>query len=335
MNEQKKKSRAVTLGILKGTASGYQSYVDACEEMKVEYQVVDILAPDWIEQVKASRCDGFLARPPHSNQDWKTIYDEKLYIISDVLGYPVYPSFTECYIYESKRMMAYWLQANGFPMPRTLVVADRSSAFTALDEMQLPCVIKANVGSAGTRVDIIRSRARGRRILKRYFGIRPYLAPGYFGWTRTKGIPLPAIGLAQRHSAIIQEFIPSKWEWRILKLGDSYFGHQKLLKGEKASGSHQVGWVAPPRELLFLMKDLCEKGNFRSMNADILESTNGRFYINELQSLFGAEDNSQMYIDGKPGRYVFRDGTFVFEDGYFCQHSCCLLRVKDFIEQLQ
>ncbi len=325
---------SIKLGILKGTAGGYIQYVRACEELNVDHAVVDVLATDWIEQIQASGCDGFLARPPHSNQDWKTVYDEKLYVVSEVLGYPVYPSFTECYIYESKRMMAHWLQANGFPMPKTCVVTDRETAFRALEDMSLPCVIKANIGSAGTRVNIVNSRSKGRRVLKRYFGIRPHLTLGYFNWARTKGIPLPAIGLAQRHSAIIQEFIPSKWEWRILKIGDSYFGHQKLLKGQKASGSHLVGWVDPPKELLVLMKDVCDKGNFRSMDADILESTDGRFYINELQALFGAEDNSQMYINGKPGRYVFRNGDFVFEEGYFCHHGCYLLRVKDFLSIL-
>jgi len=325
----------IRLGILKGTAKQYELYEYACQELGVEYVLIDVLAPDWIRQIKESRCDGYLARPPHSVQEYKTVYDEKLFVINKIMNLPVYPSFTECYIYESKRMMSYWLEANGLPCAKTFDVLDRQEAFRVLNEISVPCVIKANIGSGGTRVEIVDSIAHGRRILKRFFGIRTHLTLGYFNWTRWNGIPLPEIGLAQRHSAIIQEYIPAKWEWRILKIGDSYFGHQKLLKGEKASGSHLVGWVEPPKELLFLMKSLCEKGGFRSMNADILESKDGKYYVNELQSLFGSEDNSQMYINGKPGRYIFRDSNFIFEEGYFCQHGCYLLRVKDFIEMLR
>ena len=108
----------------------------------------------------------------------------------------------------------------------------------------------------------------------------------------------------------------------------SEFG--KYEKVEKADGSEVI--VA---ELLDMAKDICDKGNFRSMDVDIFETTDGKYYVNELQTIFGSYDPSQMYIDGKPGRYRFINNEWQFEEGYFNQNYSCNLRVEDFIKYLK
>lgn len=42
-----------------------------------------------------------------------------------------------------------------------------------------------------------------------------------------------------------------------------------------------------------------------------------------------------MRIDGRPGRYLLRDGAFVFEEGVFNRHKSYPLRVADFVEKLR
>ena len=136
--------------------------------------------------------------------------------------------------------------------------------------------------------------------------------------------------------AILQQYISDAKEWRIIKIGDSYFGHQKLKNGQFHSGSDKVGWYDPPRSVLKLCKDVCEKGNFTSMALDILEDNQENFYVTELQTIFGSYNSSQMYINGKPGRYLYDEinDDWLFEQGYFNQNYSHNLRLDYAISQL-
>lgn len=83
-----------------------------------------------------------------------------------------------------------------------------------------------------------------------------------------------------------------------------------------------------------MAKDICDRGGFHSMAVDVFETTDGRYLVNELQSLFGSYDDSQMYIDGRPGRYRLVDGEFVFEAGYWNRFGSYLLRLEHLLELL-
>ena len=175
-----------------------------------------------------------------------------------------------------------------------------------------------------------------RIIANKIFGLKDgLLSHGLSPVYKKFGIPVKLTGCSQKNYMILQSFHKIKWEWRILKIGNSYFGHQKLLKGDKASGSGLVGWVKPPEELLYMAKDICDKGGFDVMDVDIFETIEGEFLVNEIQAIFGSYLPYQMKIDGKPGRYVYseKDG-FIFEEGEFNRFGSKLLFVEDFVSIL-
>lgn len=315
------------LGICTSFEPRYKNYIAACEELGVEYEIIDILSHDWLDIVRNSSCDGFLLRPPSDLQERKTVYDERMYYISHHLKRPVYPGFDELYIYENKRNMAAWLDINGFSHAKTRVFLRKDDALEYLSNCEYPVVFKSNIGYGAHGVKIIKSRVAAKCIAHRIFGIfHPKLTIGYFQF--------PFFGKSQKHYLIVQDFKKIKWEWRIIKIGNSYFGHQKLLKGQFASGSKLVGWVKPPVELLDLVKNVSEKGGFRSLALDVFETVDDKYVINEIQSIFGSYNPSQMYINDIPGRFVFKDGEFVFEEGYFNKHGSYMLRVQHFLEIL-
>jgi hypothetical protein len=326
---------AVKLGILTGYHD-WKSCVTACEELRVAHEIVDILSPDWLGNLRRSDADGFLARPPCLCQELKTIYDERLFFLKEYLGKPVYPNFNSLYLYESKRNVAAFLELHGFPCPKTRVFVDLGRALRHLEAASYPVVLKANIGAAGSAVDVVPSYRAARRAARRVFGLREgVFCRGRSPVLRKWGIPFPMTGLAQKHYLIVQDFHEIKWEWRVLKIGSSYFGHQKLLKGGKASGSGRVGWVAPPETLLRLAKEICDRGRFDVMDVDVFETIDGRFLVNELQALFGIYLPYQMRIDDKPGRFVYAEGKgFVFEEGEFNRLNSKLLMVQDFVSQL-
>jgi hypothetical protein len=185
-------------------------------------------------------------------------------------------------------------------------------------------------------VRVVRSRATARLIGHLAFGpFNNKVAPGYSPQTTGRIIPFPAIGTFQRHHMLVQEYHPLRWEWRIVRIGGSYFGHRKLLEDDFASGSRRKGWVAPPEELLHLVRRICGIGGFRSMCVDIFETREGEYLVNELQSIFGQSTDHLMYVDGRPGRFLYRDGRFRFQEGDFNRHRSFLLRVEDFMGLLE
>ncbi|MBE0641904.1 MAG: hypothetical protein IH599_07700 [Bacteroidales bacterium] len=324
------------LGILRDFSSEHLNYVKACEEAGIRYEVLDVLAPDWVKQLQDSGCDGFLFHPPNDIQERKSMLDEIAWVTEQVLEKPIYPCFPELFIYENKRNMSYWLKANDIPHPPTRVFARLQDALEFLMIAPYPLVYKTNVGAGASGVRIIHSRHRAMRIARRVFGrFHPALTFGELRFSRKfKGIPLPLFGRIQKHYLIVQDFIPIRWEWRMIRIGDSYFGHKKLLRDGFASGSGKASLEQPPDELLHLTRRICETGGFRSMNLDIFETMDGEFLVNEMQTIFGSYKPVQMRVDGLPGRYLYEDGSFRFEEGVFNQHGSHLLRVLDFASML-
>lgn len=315
-----------------------ESVVAACKDLGVECEVVDILSPDWVENVQKSDCDGFFCLSNCVSQEKKSIQDERYYFVSQVMKHPIYPDYFGLYIHENKRNMAAFLELYDFPHVKTNIFTNRKEALAYLDSCTYPVVIKANVGAGASKVRVV-GKAKAKRMCKRCFAWNDndrflFLNRGLIYSKQVKGLPFVDLHNVQKDYFLVQEYKSIKYEWRILKIGDSYFGHQKLLKGIFASGSGKVGWVAPSKELLLLVKEVCDKGGFLCMDVDIFETCEGEFFINELQASFGSYLDSQMYVDGKPGRFLYENGDFVFEEGIFNTFGSNKLKIMHFMEIL-
>ena len=318
-----------------------ENAVKSCQSLGVDYEIVDIFSANWIENVKNCDADGFFCPSLCLSQELKTIQDERYYFVSQVMHRPIYPDFTGLYIHESKRNMAAWLEINGYPHAKTRVFTDRKEAIEYLDKCQYPIVTKANVGAGASKVVILKSKAEAKRMAKKCLTASrfSFLKPGWAYKMRFRRWYMPPmwdVRNRQKDYFIVQDFVENvKHEWRILKIGNSYFGHQKLLSGQFASGSGLVGWVAPPRELLDMVRVLCEKGGFPCMDVDIFETKDGQYSINELQAFFGSYLDYQMSIEGHHGRYVWNGNDYVFEEGDFNVHGSTKLKIEHFIDILK
>jgi glutathione synthase/RimK-type ligase-like ATP-grasp enzyme len=324
------------LGILTDLYNHYKYYEISCKELIIDYVIIDFVSSDWLINIRQNLdCDGYLVRPTHDFQEHNDVYMERLYFLNKYFKKPIYPNYEELKLYENKRNMATWLFINGFNHAKTWVFLNKKEAKYFFQNTSYPKVIKSNIGSAATGVRIVKNKRNANKIVNNVFGrIHPLFTFGQTFKRKRLGITLPVWGNTMRHALLVQDFYSIKWEWRIIKIGNTFSGHQKLLKGKFASGSGEVGWVTPPIELLQLVNDICNKGGFYSMAVDIFETTQGEFIVNELQSLFGSFLPYQMKIDGIPGRYILKNGKFIFEKGEFHIHSSYYLRVQHFIEIL-
>ena len=70
------------------------------------------------------------------------------------------------------------------------------------------------------------------------------------------------------------------------------------------------------------------------MDVDIFETKEGKYFINELQAFFGSYLDYQMSIDGKHGRYVYKNGEYVFEEGDFNVYGSTKLKIEHFTKNL-
>lgn len=323
------------LGILMDFSGWYNNYKKACEELGVEYEIIDLISDNWINNIRKSNCDGYLVRPNFQKQVWKDMDDEKLFFIEKILNKKIYPNFLECFIYENKKNMSYWLEINNIKHPKTHVFYKKEEAIKFFETAKYPLVFKPNIGSAANGILFLNNSKQAKKLTKRIFTKLKFVNFGYTKWIKTRyGFCYPQMDDKQYNFMIVQEKLDVKCEWRMIKIGESYFGHQKLEKNGFHSGSGLVGWVKPPIELLNMTKKICELGKFSSMDIDIFETRTGEYYVNELQTIFGSYNQSQMYINDIPGRFRNIDGEWIFEKGYFNKNASCNLRVEDFVNQL-
>lgn len=312
----------IVFGIVKNRTQDYTRFVTACMELGVPFRVLDFFASDWLARVEASGCDVLLAWPDASSPIAARILKDRLDLLEHERGVKVVPSAAERWMYEDKVRMADWLRAHDVPHPRTWVFADRVEAEEFAATCSLPIVTKTSFGAQATGVRILRDRTAVRSTIARAFG-RGVVPDGSDHRDR------------QREIVLFQEFLDVAHEWRLVRIGDAYFGHPKGLLGEFRSGSGRVEWNVPePRHLDFLHR-VTELGSFRSMDVDVFETVGGELLVNELQTVFGASTSvDQLRVDGVAGRMVRREGIWVFEAGDFARNACANARVLDVLEHV-
>ena len=305
------------IGIIRNQWHRHTQYIMACQEMKVPFKVLDIAGPDWIERIKESECGFFLVWPDADSLPWSTMIKDRILILESVLGYPVVPSSHELWMYEDKCRVYYWLEAQGLPHPRTWVFYRKDEAWRFIQHCPLPMVFKMSMGSSALGVEIVRNRRRLQRLVKRAFG---------------KGHTPPRQDYrdVQRGSILFQEYLPEIREWRLVRIGDSYFGHLKGRVGDFHSGSGVAEWDVPEYRHLDFLHQITERGQFFSMAVDTFETLDGRLLVNELQTVFGARISiDQLKVDGVPGRMVRQgESSWRFEAGDFARNACANERVR-------
>jgi len=312
----------VAAGIVRNAMQYHQHYVRACLEMGVPFRVLDLSGPDWIDRLEDSKCGVFLLWPDAHLPSWNAMIKDRVHVMEHDLGLPVFPTSTEIRLYEDKRRMTYWLQAHRMPHPETWIFYDLGSCERFVRSCPLPIVFKSSFGAAGTGVRIFRDRGRLRRWVRKVF--RSGFVPG--GYDRRE---------RERGWVVLQEYLPGVREWRLVRIGDSFFGHVKGAAGGMHSGSGLVEWDVPEARHLDLLERVTEEGGFRSMDVDVFETPDGRLLINELQTVFGASHSvDQLRVDGRPGRFV-RDGagSWRFEPGDYARNHCANERVRYVLEE--
>lgn len=310
------------IGIFREFYQYHKSYIKACRDLEVSYKIINLYDVDWQEQVKKSGCDAFLIWPSIGTTVWKDMVDDRIRNLSEELKQTVFPSTKEVWLYENKNRIQDWVRANDLPQPQTLLFYELDDALKFANKCKLPVICKSNIGATAAGVHIFRDREKLKKFINKAFK-RGFVPIGYHPLDKQWG------------RIYIQEFLDDVEEWRMIRIADSYFGYRKEKVGDFHSGSGKWSWLDPGEELLNFLKEVTDKGDFRSMDVDVFRDKKGNFYINELQTVFGATTPKEMLkINGVEGRYLFKDNKWVFEPGEFSKNECSNLRVQYLIDLL-
>ena len=319
----------------------------------LSYDVISIVSNNWINQINKKKYDLFLLRPPGRTELFKRLYDERVFLINQYLSTPIYPSLQLLLIYENKRALRDWLLINGLPHPETFIFFNEREASSFIQNRQnFPLVGKTNIGASGNGVQLLHCQKDAQRYIKHAFttGIRPRTGPKLKKGSLIKKIKnafgkkdflkqrltayIPSPLNYQHHFIILQEYVPHDFEWRCVRIGESYFAHKKIARDGKASGHLLKEYNQVPERLLDFIKSVSHKHELDSVAIDLFER-DGQYLINEIQCFFGQSDPYQMLINGKPGRYVFHSSKWHFEDGMFNTNESYDLRLEHAISLLE
>lgn len=329
-------------------AGDEQPWIEACKDFldDITYEVIQLTSGDWLEKIKEVDADLYLLKPGALSERYKKLYDERVLIMEEELGLSVFPDRKSIFIYENKRFLSYWLKANNIPHPKTEVFYNNEEASAFIESTPLPVVAKSNIGASGAGVQILKNRSDVKKYAEEIFSgnrAKKRVGPNFqkkkklsrlINWLlhpseikkrlevyRTiRDDELPGY-------VIFQQFIEHDFEWRVVRIGDSFFAHKKLKIGDKASGTLDKGYENPPLDVLDFVKELTDKFQFFSQGVDLFHTDKG-YLINEIQCIFGQSDPYQMMVDGLVGRYQYRSGNWIFEEGDFNKNQCYNLRLE-------
>lgn len=343
------------IGILKSeSAYDHLPWVDACKtSTKVtDYKVIELFNDNWLEEILTHKYDILLLRPPGLNELYKRVYDERVYLLSEVLKLFVYPGLEEILIYENKRFLRDWLAARNIPHPRTAIFFSKNEAIDFISSLNsFPLVAKSNIGASGNGIQFLINRTQANDYVKKVFakGIkmnsRPKLLKGSIidkfkkailteGFIKNRFNEYKNINSNPiKGYVIFQNYIKHSYEWRCVRIGESFFAHKKMAISKKASGSLVKDYSYVPKSLLDFLKDITDMNNLNSVSVDIFEEGN-KYLVNEIQCFFGQSDPYQMLVNGEPGRYRHIEGEWRFEKGMFNTNMCYDLRLEHAISLL-
>ncbi|MCD4674407.1 MAG: hypothetical protein K8S18_00195 [Desulfobacula sp.] len=346
----------LTIAILKSeSAFDHDLWVIACKKNAniKKFDIIDLTADDWFSQINQVNYDLFLLRPPGSTELFKRLYDERVFVISSVLQKKIYPTLSEVFIHENKRLLRDWLLANNIPHPKTFVSFDEKEALAFINSTeQYPLVGKTNIGASGSGVAILKSKEESLKYVVLAFGsgVKSKSGPKLFKGSilkklhkliskknfikeRLKEYSISA-NKTQKEYLILQEYVPHLFEWRCVRIGDSFFAHKKIAVNNKSSGTLIKDYDSVPEKLLDFIKEISDKTNLFSVAIDVFERED-EYLVNEVQCFFGQSDPYQMLVKGKPGRYIYRENAWIFEEGMFNTNQSYDLRLAHAITYIK
>jgi len=304
------------VGIIFDLAHYHRHYIAACIEKQQSFQVLQLHDNDWIENFANSKCHFFLVWPTIVNTVWKKLFDDRLYFLNKKMGKIIFPYYESLWFYENKSRVRDFCLINQIRIPKTDIFYCEHEALNYLERIDFPVVLKLDQSAASLGVWIIKTKKHGRKLVKQLFrkGLIPHRGdPRDLRWGQV----------------IFQEYLPNVDEWRITRVGDTFFCRIKHKQGDFHSGSGKLSWGKPDEELMNYVKQITDDHDLKSVAVDLFVNPDSKeFWVNEIQALFGEHRIDDSQGTENMGKYKLQDNKWHFIPGYYYNNACANLRLE-------
>jgi glutathione synthase/RimK-type ligase-like ATP-grasp enzyme len=280
------------------------------------FGIIDIHTSNWID--KAQKYDMIVWRPLSSPSSMEEAR-RKIYILEKHLGMLCYPSYDTLVLYEDKVMQFEQFRLHEIPAISTFITHSKNEAIEFVNHAEYPLVSKITTGSGSAGVEIVRNKAKARRIIDEVFSERGR-------WTYWPY-------LRQHAYVYFQQFIKNaRYDLRVIAIGNRVFGYYRYPpKGDfRASGIGEVTKGELPEEAMYLAMTVAQRLNLIMAAVDMVYDPDNQMYqVIEVSTFIRVDTPEQLVVDGTPGMYIQRDGQFEFKPGtYWIQE----LTLKDLLK---
>ena len=262
------------------------------------------------------------------NSDFYSLYTGKdiIYFLNNILRIHTLPNFESLWFYENKIAQYWLLKKHDFPVISTFASFDMQETINYINKSNYPIVSKLNTASASLGVSLIKSKKQALKIVKKVF---------------STGLKTKYTNLYQKDYVLFQEKVPNMgFDLRVVIVGNSYFGYYRYPKKKdfRASGSGITVKEDIPIDILHLsmkIKDTFPKSYMLAI--DYLQDTrDNKYYIIETSIFIKIETCEQLMVNGVPGRYIYQDNDFKFQEGrYWLQDLMLEAFFNDYIKKME
>lgn len=266
--------------------------------------IFNINESNWIENVK--KCDVIVYRTPSEHYDQ---YESKMkvWFIENILKKKVLPSYNHLWYYEDKIAQYYLLKELNLPVIDTFISFSYEESINYIKNCEYPFVSKITTGSGSLGVEIIKSRRKAERVVRKIF---------------TTGYRTAYSYLKQKNYVYFQKYIKNcEYDLRVIVIGNKLFGYYRYTPKNdfRASGAGLVVKKEIPVIALDFAYNVSRKLDTPFIAIDLLkENFEDKFFINEVSIFIQIETDEQLHVNGKPGFYERIDeGVYAFKEGKF------------------
>ncbi len=281
------------------------------ERNKFPYEIYAIQREDWLE--KAGDFDVIVGVLSNTTFHLEEIR-RKYYVLETLLKKSCFPSLQHVLLYEDKILEAQLAKIYGIPFVPTYVSHDEQDALRLIESLAYPVISKVNPSSSSVGVELIRTQAEARKIVRQAFS--------------NNGRKIHVVYSRQKNYIYFQKFIPNDgYDLRVIVVGNRVFGYyRKAPEGDfRASGMHQEEKRSLPLEAMKIARKVNQAIKSPQLVVDMLHGQDGRYSINEYSPICQMSTLDQLQVDGVPGAYVFDDEDIVhFEPGSYWVHELAL-----------
>ena len=267
-------------------------YIRILEYNEIPYVLLDANQHDFWERV--GMLSHFIYRWEHY-EDEKQLARKIMPVMERQYKIACFPDQATAWHYDDKISQYYLMRAAGFPFTQCWVFWSREAALKWIKEAELPLVAKLKGGAGSKNVQLLESRGKAVKIIRRMFGrgrypssidrnklspVREIMHAGGNILRLLRGEALRDTWILEKNYVLFQRYLPeNRFDTRVTVIGSRAFAFRRMVRANdfRASGSGVIDYGVKeidPRCISLAFR-VSRAMNFQTMAYDFIFNIQG------------------------------------------------------------